>query len=171
METPKLLWLKENRPDTFNTAQHFFDLADSLSWRATGSFDRSICTTTCKWTYLGHEHHWDEGHFRAIGLSEIADEGFARIGTRILDAGTAVSIMAEISRFPCRFPANRVFANSGKANVPCLIYHSSFLRLAAYGCGFRRVRTRIEGNNVNACLSTQRTANLNRLSVWPEISH
>jgi len=90
METPKLLWLKENRPQTFAAAHHFFDLTDYLGWRATGSLDRSICTTTCKWTYLGHERRWDESYFRSIGLSELADEGFKRIGTNVVDAGSAL---------------------------------------------------------------------------------
>lgn len=90
METPKLLWLKENLPQTFAVARHFFDLTDYLGWRATGSLDRSICTTTCKWTYLGHERRWDESYFRAFGLSELADEGFTRIGTNVVDAGSAL---------------------------------------------------------------------------------
>ena len=90
METPKLLWLKENRPEAFASAAHFFDLADYITWRATGSLDRSICTTTCKWTYLGHERRWDASYFRSIGLSQLADEGFSRIGTTIVDAGTAL---------------------------------------------------------------------------------
>lgn len=90
METPKLLWLKENKPEAFATAAHFFDLSDYITWRATGSLDRSICTTTCKWTYLGHERRWDESYFHKVGLSELADEGFKRIGTQIVDAGTAL---------------------------------------------------------------------------------
>lgn len=90
METPKLLWLKENRAETFAAAHHFFDLTDYLGWRATGSLDRSICTTTCKWTYLGHERRWDESYFRSIGLGELADEGFKRIGTNVVDAGSAL---------------------------------------------------------------------------------
>jgi D-ribulokinase len=90
METPKLLWLKENRPDTFAAARHFFDLADYLTWRSSGSLARSVCTVTCKWTYLAHEKRWDDGYFASIGLGELADEGFARIGTEIVDAGTAL---------------------------------------------------------------------------------
>ena len=42
MQTPKLLWLKENMPDTFEKAGHFFDLADFIAWRATGSNERSV---------------------------------------------------------------------------------------------------------------------------------
>ncbi|WP_428649652.1 FGGY-family carbohydrate kinase, partial [Roseibium sp.] len=88
METPKLLWLKENLPEAFNAAWQFFDLTDYLTWRATGSLARSICTLTCKWTYLGHERRWDESYFREIGLAELADEGFDRIGTEVVDPGT-----------------------------------------------------------------------------------
>ncbi|ASY65658.1 D-ribulokinase (plasmid) [Sinorhizobium sojae CCBAU 05684] len=90
METPKLLWLKENRPETFYAAEHFFDLTDFLTWRATDCLERSICTVTCKWTYLGHERRWDESYFRTIGLSELAADNFARIGSHVVDAGTAL---------------------------------------------------------------------------------
>ncbi|TCT40166.1 FGGY-family carbohydrate kinase [Martelella mediterranea] len=88
METPKLLWLKENRPDIFAKAAHFFDLADFLSWRATGSKVRSVCTVTCKWTYLAHEKRWDADYFRAIGLEELVDDNFARIGSEVADIAT-----------------------------------------------------------------------------------
>ncbi len=87
METPKLLWLKENMPATYNAAWQFMDLADFLTWRATGSLARSVCTVTCKWTYLAHESRWDDGYFRLIGLGDHADEGFIRIGTEIVPAG------------------------------------------------------------------------------------
>lgn len=90
MQTPKLLWLKEHRPDAWARAAHFFDLPDFLTWRATGSTVRSLCSAVCKWTYLGHEARWDEDYFRAIGLGDLADEGFQRIGTAIIPMGTKV---------------------------------------------------------------------------------
>src|SRR5580698_4546461 len=88
METPKLLWLLENRPAVFEAAWQFFDLTDFLTWRATGDLSRSTCTVTCKWTYLAHERRWDESYFRTVGLGVLADEGFARIGQTVVDAGT-----------------------------------------------------------------------------------
>jgi D-ribulokinase len=91
METPKLLWLKRNLPASFAAARHFFDLADYLTWRATGSLSRSVCTVTCKWTYLAHEKRWDTRYFEDIGLEELAAEGFSRIGTDIVDPGTALA--------------------------------------------------------------------------------
>jgi D-ribulokinase len=90
METPKLLWLKRNLPESFSAADYFFDLADYLTWRATGSLDRSICTVTCKWTYLAHEKRWDAHYFDGIGLGELAAEGFTRIGTNIVEPGVAL---------------------------------------------------------------------------------
>lgn len=84
METPKLLWLKEKLPATYEKAWQFFDLADFLTWRATGSLARSVCTVACKWTYLAHEQRWDESYFRQIGLGDLADDRFARIGTEIV---------------------------------------------------------------------------------------
>lgn len=88
METPKLLWLKENLPDTYHNAGHFFDLADFLTWWATGDLSRSVCTVTCKWTYLAHEKAWDRSYFETIGLADLADEDFARIGQSVVDVGT-----------------------------------------------------------------------------------
>ncbi len=91
METPKILWLKENRPQVFAAAWQFFDLADFLTWKATGDLARSTCTVTCKWTYLAHEKRWDADYFRKIGLGELADEDFARIGQNIVDPGTPLA--------------------------------------------------------------------------------
>ncbi len=91
METPKLLWLRENRPAIFDAARDFFDLADFLTWKASGSRARSTCTVTCKWTYLAHEARWDASYFQQIGLGVLADEGFARIGTEMVEPGTALA--------------------------------------------------------------------------------
>ncbi|MBW1216530.1 FGGY-family carbohydrate kinase [Pantoea allii] len=87
METPKILWLKENRREVYDNAWQFFDLADYLTWRATGDLTRSICTVTCKWTWLAHENRWDPDYFRTIGLGDLADEDFRRIGQKMSAPG------------------------------------------------------------------------------------
>jgi FGGY-family pentulose kinase len=123
METPKLLWLKENRPEAWGQAAHFFDLPDFLTWRATGSLARSLCSTVCKWTYLGHERRWDGAYFRAIGLGDLADEGFARIGTDIRPMGEVVgglsSAAAEELGLPAGIPvgASAIDAHAGGIGV------------------------------------------------------
>ena len=88
MEMPKLLWLKRHLRSSFDAAGHFFDLADYLTFRATGSLKRSMCTVTCKWNYLAHEQRWSASYFERIGLAEFAAETYARIGTDIVAPGT-----------------------------------------------------------------------------------
>jgi FGGY-family pentulose kinase len=99
MQTPKLLWLKEQLPASFARTARFLDLPDFLTYKATGIDTRSLCTTTCKWTYVAHEQgesrraesgRWDDSYFRAIGLSELCDEGYARIGTRVRPMGERI---------------------------------------------------------------------------------
>ncbi len=87
MQTPKLRWVKHHMPDTWARVDRWFDLADYLTWRATGEDVRSLCTTVCKWTYLGHEQRWDPTYFETIGLPEMAAEGFRSIGSRVHPPG------------------------------------------------------------------------------------
>jgi D-ribulokinase len=88
METPKILWLKEHLPASYRAAAQYFDLADYLSFRATGDAARSICTVTCKWTYLAHEKKWSDSYFREIGLEELIENDYARIGNRVVEPAT-----------------------------------------------------------------------------------
>jgi FGGY-family pentulose kinase len=100
METPKLLWLAEKLPRAWAGAARFLDLPDFLSYRATGSDTRSLCTTACKWTYLGHEGKgglWSDDYFRRIGLGILVDEGYRRIGTRVRPMGERVGTLTEAS--------------------------------------------------------------------------
>ena len=88
MEIPKLLWLKRHRPPTYQSAGHFFDLADYLSFRATGSTARSMCTLACKWNYLAHEQRWSGNYFECVGLGDLASDKYAKIGNEIVAPGT-----------------------------------------------------------------------------------
>jgi D-ribulokinase len=88
MEIPKLLWLKRHLPSTWNSAGHFFDLADYLSFRATGSATRSTCTLTCKWNFLAHEGRWSQSYFERVGLGDLVGAGCAKIGKDVVAPGT-----------------------------------------------------------------------------------
>jgi D-ribulokinase len=88
METPKLLWLKQHLPATWRDAGHFLDLADYLTYRATGSLTRSMCTLTCKWTYLAHEKRWSRRFFELIGLGDLLANDCEKIGREIVEPGT-----------------------------------------------------------------------------------
>ena len=70
------MWLKRQLPDTWNRAGYLFDLADFLTWRASGSLARSQCTLTCKWTYLAHEETgWQRDFLEAVGLADLLERG------------------------------------------------------------------------------------------------
>src|SRR5258705_5118289 len=88
MEIPKLLWLKRYLSSTYRSAGHFFDLADYLSFRATGSTARSICTLACKWNFLAHDWRWSDSYFERIGLGALASDAYAKVGTEIVVPGT-----------------------------------------------------------------------------------
>ncbi|CAL1358528.1 unnamed protein product [Linum trigynum] len=98
MQPPKLLWVKENLPESWSMVFRWMDLSDWLSYRATGDDTRSLCTTVCKWTYLGHAHMqqmkeknfrdmeacgWDDDFWEEIGLGDLLEGHHAKIGRSV----------------------------------------------------------------------------------------
>jgi FGGY-family pentulose kinase len=71
MELPKLLWLKRHLPRSWARYGMALDLADYLTWRATGAHAVSACTVTCKWGYLNHEHGWPVDLLARVGLDDL----------------------------------------------------------------------------------------------------
>lgn len=95
MELPKIKWMKRHLPAQYNRVTRFFDLADFLVYRASGSDVRSVCTKVCKWTYLAHEKRWDTELLETIELSDLITE--EKIGEKIVDLGTAAGQLTEAS--------------------------------------------------------------------------
>ena len=93
MQMPKLLWLKRHQPAVFRTSS-FYDLPDWLVFRATGSDVRSLCSVVCKWNYgverEGTVTGWNSEFLTAIGLSELSEADYSRIGGRVEAPGEAV---------------------------------------------------------------------------------
>ena len=76
MQMPKLMWLKRNRPDLWQRAGYIFDLADFLTWKATGTTSRSRCTLTAKWNFLAHKPSgWQDDFLAEIGLEDLKRRG------------------------------------------------------------------------------------------------
>ncbi|MGI9436198.1 MAG: FGGY-family carbohydrate kinase [Geminicoccaceae bacterium] len=74
MEIPKLMWLKRHLPDQWQRYGRLMDLADFLTFRASGSNERSCCTLACKWTYLAHEQPgWQQDFLGAMDLADLLD--------------------------------------------------------------------------------------------------
>ncbi|KAM8930001.1 FGGY carbohydrate kinase domain-containing protein [Pelodytes ibericus] len=90
MQPPKLLWLKETlRQECWDKSGQFFDLPDFLTWKATGALSRSLCTLVCKWTYSS-ERGWDDSFWKEIGLEDIINENYAKIGNHFLSPGASI---------------------------------------------------------------------------------
>ncbi|MFB2533200.1 FGGY-family carbohydrate kinase [Paracoccus sp. p4-l81] len=87
MEMPKLMWLKAHRHDLWARMGAAFDLADWLTWKASGSNERSACTLTCKWGYLPDQTPaWDGDFLAAIDLTDL--QARTKVPDRAVDIGT-----------------------------------------------------------------------------------
>lgn len=76
MQIPKLMWLKRHLPDRWPNIGYLFDLADFLTFKASGQTARSACTLTCKWTYLGHKTPgWQTSFLQQAGLDDLIARG------------------------------------------------------------------------------------------------
>ncbi len=90
METPKCSGSRKTGRRFFKAAWQFFDLADFLTWRATGSLARSTCTLACKWTYLAHENPMGPDLFPPDWIAGIGGRKFRPHRQEIVEPGTAV---------------------------------------------------------------------------------
>lgn len=93
METPKLMWLKRRHPTGWSRMAMAFDLADFLTWKATGSNARSQCTLTAKWTYLAHDGGWQPDFFAGLGLDDVFERTCA--DAPVIEPGSAVGRLSE----------------------------------------------------------------------------
>ncbi|KJE93721.1 FGGY-family pentulose kinase [Capsaspora owczarzaki ATCC 30864] len=101
MQMPKLLWLKRNMQEAcWTRAAHFYDLPDFLTFRATGSSVRSLCSLVCKWTYMHHPAHvaanaatvgWSNSFLQQVGLDDLATDNYARLGTQVQAPGSPIA--------------------------------------------------------------------------------
>lgn len=122
MEIPKLMWLKKNLPQTWKKAGYFFDLADFMTWKATGSTARSRCTLTSKWNYFGHQTAgWQRDFLALTGLDDLTERGnlpeiTAPVGSSVgtLTAAAAADLGLDTQ---CHVSAGMVDAYAGALGV------------------------------------------------------
>eukprot|EP01084_Bolivina_argentea_P192606 330611_1 len=107
MEIPKILWLKQNKPNIYNKAAAFMDLSDFLTFKMTQNDVRSICTLTCKWTFRGDllckddsknendcfynsRNGWNDSFFINIGLNDIVKGNYKKFGLKVGNLGQSI---------------------------------------------------------------------------------
>ncbi|KAG7768105.1 hypothetical protein KL946_000923 [Ogataea haglerorum] len=112
MELPKMKWLKNHMPKDSNGESlfkqcKFYDLADFLTHKATGSETRSFCSTVCKQGYIPegitNRNGWSSEFLNKIDLPELVEDNFRRLGGvngvngKFLSAGETVGSLTERS--------------------------------------------------------------------------
>ncbi|RFB76304.1 FGGY-family carbohydrate kinase [Methylovirgula sp. 4M-Z18] len=122
METPKLMWLKRRRPDIWAKIGYLFDLADFLTWKASGQTHRSQCTLTCKWAYLGHQDRgWQKDLLDQLGIADMLECGHLPehatpigqdLGTLTAEAAQTLGLTRE-----CRVGVGLIDAHAGMLGV------------------------------------------------------
>ncbi|KAF2771526.1 Pentulose kinase [Teratosphaeria nubilosa] len=106
MEIPKVLWLKNHMPKELFSKCKFYDLTDALTHLATGSETRSFCSVVCKQGYVpvgvdGSVKGWQEDFLTTIGLEDLCEDNFKRMGGvngvngRYLTAGELIGTLSE----------------------------------------------------------------------------
>ncbi|XP_014673523.1 PREDICTED: FGGY carbohydrate kinase domain-containing protein-like [Priapulus caudatus] len=94
MQPPKLMWLKEClHEQCWKKAKHFMDLPDFLTFKATGSTSRSLCSLVCKWGFQASEEgerFWDDSFWQEIGLHDLVTDNHDSIGSVALVRGRRV---------------------------------------------------------------------------------
>ncbi|CCC68471.1 hypothetical protein NCAS_0B03870 [Naumovozyma castellii] len=85
MDIPKIKWLKNNMdPNMFKKCE-FFELADYLTFKATGKRTRSFCSVVCKQGFLpngveGSSEGWSKEFLSSIGLEDLAGNSYDSLG-------------------------------------------------------------------------------------------
>ncbi|KAL4915159.1 FGGY family of carbohydrate kinase [Aspergillus aurantiobrunneus] len=116
MEIPKVMWLKNNMPKEIFDECKFYDLADALTYIATGNEKRSYCSVICKQGYVpvgvdGSVKGWQEDFLAQIGLQDLAEDNFKRMGGvdgvngDYLSAGELVGTLCEKAASDLGLPA------------------------------------------------------------------
>lgn len=101
MEIPKAKWLKENMPKGRFEQCKFYDLPDFLTHRATGFEVRSFCSIVCKQGYVpvgidGSVKGWSAEFLNSVGLPELVEDNFRRLGGVNGENGCILSAGAKI---------------------------------------------------------------------------
>ena len=124
MEIPKVLWLKNNMPKELFDRCKFYDLTDALEHIATGNEKRSFCSVVCKQGYVpvgvdGSVKGWQEDFLKEIGLEDLAEDNFKRMGGVNGVVSLFLSVLVQFLN-SCEFLWSPLLCRQLKATNACL---------------------------------------------------
>lgn len=106
---PKLLWLKENKPQIYAEMDYLLEFTDWIAYRLTGRFALNINTVTQRWYYHKPSGGWPLDFFETIGLGDLP----ARFPKDVLGVGEIVGGLSFPAAAELGLPAGIPVASGG----------------------------------------------------------
>ncbi len=106
---PKLLWLKENEPDTYQSAAYFIEFTDWIAYKLTGHIALNLDTITQRWYYHLPSGGWPTDFYETIGLGGVE----AKFPDDILRIGEIVGSLSPAAAQELGLPAGIPIAMGG----------------------------------------------------------
>lgn len=106
---PKMLWLKENEPETWAAADVLMEYTDWIAYKLTGRFTLNISCTSHRWFYHAPSGGWQEDFFETIGLGGIT----ARFPKDVLRIGEVVGPLSTEAAAVLGLKAGAIVATGG----------------------------------------------------------
>jgi FGGY-family pentulose kinase len=106
---PKILWLKEHRPEIYEKTHLFMEQADWINYRLTGEFTLSINHITHRWFYNDRKGGWPLSFYKKIGLEHVTE----KFPKRILKLGEVVGRLSENAARNLGLKPNTLVAEGG----------------------------------------------------------
>ena len=106
---PKMLWLKENEPETYANMRYLLEYTDWIAYRLTGRYTLNISTTAHRWFYHTPSGGWPSDFFAEIGLPGLEE----RFPTDILAIGEVVGPLGAEVAAELGLPAGIPVATGG----------------------------------------------------------
>jgi len=106
---PKILWLKENRPEFFKKTHLFMEQADWINYQLTGELTLSINHITHRWFFNDREGGWPHQFYKNIGLEHVTK----KFPERILKLGEVVGRLSKKAAQTLGLKPNTIVTEGG----------------------------------------------------------
>ena len=106
---PKMLWLKQNEPDTYAATTHLLEYTDWIAYRLTGRYTLNMSTITHRWFYHAPSGGWPVDFYAAVGLPGIEE----KFPADIVAAGTVIGLLTTEAAAELGLPAGIPIAAGG----------------------------------------------------------
>ncbi len=106
---PKVLWLKEKDPETFNNAAHICDCTDWLTNRLTGEWSASINIVSTKYFYDRDAGGWPESLCETLEAPDLLE----KLPQNVLDMGEVVGGLSKAAAEELGLKAGTPVAQGG----------------------------------------------------------